>query len=196
MKKIGEGWQYTVFDMGNGRVSKKFHSLPRMYWAIFKTFSYFSDDPVYKIPRYAKSMKEKAINSLALLKETGIDPSWIGNPEFKDGLDFEQDKVVPLHDHLKNINPEDGKKAIDNFIIFNKKLLAKGVIDKSFNIGKNFGINKSGQVILTDLGELYTGDEIIKNQIKKRAWAKHYITDSIPHNLVDYFISEMDKNFL
>lgn len=193
MKKIGEGWQYGVYDIGNGRVLKKFHSLPKRYWAILKTIFPFKDDPFYKVPGYARSMRLKALESFSVLKDSKIPPEIVGNPTFVNQFDFEQDKVVPLHDYFNEISIEAGKKLIDDFVLFNKQLLNYGFIDKSFNIGKNFGINDGGEIVLIDIGELFSNKDRIQKQIENRAWAKHYVTDHIPKKLVRYFIKEMDK---
>ena len=98
MKKIGEGWQYGVYDLENGRVLKKFHSFIKSYWVVLKTIFPFRDDPMMMIPDFSRSMKRKALVSFEILKRRQIPPAWIGNPKFLNELDFEQDKVRPLHD--------------------------------------------------------------------------------------------------
>lgn len=195
MKKIGAGWQYNVYDIGNDRVLKKFHPLWRACWIITKDIFPFKEHSIFVIPRYATGMKKKALESFDVLKKVNLDASWIGNPKFVSELDFEQDKVTTLHDYFKSLAESEGQKLIDDFVIFNKKLLEKGVIDKSFNIGKNFGVNNEREIILTDIGELFYGDESINKQISIKPWSKNYITDHIPQNLVDYFIAKMDTNF-
>ncbi len=60
MKKIGQGWQYTVYDLGNGKVLKKFHSWPKAYLVIFKKIFPFKNDSFFIIPKYIKDMREKA----------------------------------------------------------------------------------------------------------------------------------------
>lgn len=44
MKKIGAGWQYDVYDLGNGRVLKKFHLPIKSYWVILKAIFPFKED--------------------------------------------------------------------------------------------------------------------------------------------------------
>jgi len=196
MKKIGEGWQYSTYDLGNGRVLKKFHSLLRIYWVMLKDIFPFQEDSLFEIPGFARASKRKALASFEILKKNNIPPAWIGNPKLFDNLNYEQDKVRPLHEVFAESDTATIKSIIDQFVIFNKELLAKGAIDKSFNITKNYGINERGELILIDIGELFGGLESIKNQLMRRAWDKHYVSGCIKDKEAqEYFIKKMDENF-
>ncbi len=196
MKKIGEGWQYSVYDLGNGRVLKKFHSPLRSCWVILKTIFPFREDSLVEIPEFSKSMKQKALMSFEILKNKNIPPAWLGNTKFLSSLDFEQDKARPLHDVFENSDTASIKSIIDKFIIFNKNLLEKGVIDKSYNITKNYGLNEKGEIVLIDIGELFDEPERIKKQLADRVWDKHYVSGCIKDKEAqEYFVKEMDKNF-
>ena len=144
MKKIGEGWQYSVYDLGNGRVLKRFHSFFRSYWVILKTIFPFKDDSIMMIPDFSRSMKRKALISFEILKHRNIPSGWLGNPRFINELDFEQDKAKPLHDVFTDSDTAMIKQIIDKFVVFNRQLMERGVIDKSFNITKNYGLNELG----------------------------------------------------
>lgn len=196
MKKIGEGWQYSVYDLGNGRVLKKYHSPFKSYWVILKNIFPFKNDSIFKIPIFSKSVKRKAAASFTILKQGKIPPAWIGNPRLLTGLNYEQDKEQPLHDVFEEMNTAEIKKTIDKFVIFNKRLLDIGIIDKSFNITKNFGLNKNDEIILIDIGELFDNPERIKNQLLDRAWDKDYVAGCIKDlEAQKYFIQKMDENF-
>ncbi len=196
MRKIGEGWQYSIYDRGDGRVLKKFHSALKAYWVILKTIFPFRDDPIWVLPSFKNSMKRKALASFEILKKKHIPSEWIGNPTFLNELNFEQDKVRPLHKVFENATLDDIKKIVDKFIIFNKNLLNFGVIDKSFNITKNYGLNDKDEIVLLDIGELFDDPKLIERQIKNRAWDKSYVTGCIINDEArTYFIEEMDKNF-
>jgi hypothetical protein len=196
MKKIGEGWQYSVYNMDNGRVLKKFHSPIKSYWVILKTIFPFKDDSLITVPRFSKSAKKKALASFEIIKNKKVPAWWLGNPKFLNGLDYEQDKARPLHDVFENCGTAAIKSIIDEFIIFNKCLLESGMIDKSFNITKNYGLNKEGKIILIDIGELFDDPERIKKQIMDRAWDKNYVAGCIKNkDAREYFIEKMDENF-
>jgi len=198
MKKLGEGWQYTAYDLGDGRVLKKFHSLPRMYWVILKDISPFNSDPLpfYKLPSFARASKRKALESFEILKHKNIPASWLGNPKRLKGLDYEQDKIKPLHDVFEENNTEVIKSIIDQFIIFNRELLELGVIDKSFNVTKNYGLSKKGEMVMIDFGELLADPVRINKRCQVRAWSEHYVAGCIKdQEAQEYFIKKMDENF-
>ena len=196
MKKIGEGWQYATYDLGNGRVLKKFHSLPKIYWVILKDIFPFRDDPFKKLPSFTRASKRKAIASFEIIRTKNIPSFWIGNPKFLGNLNYEQDKVRPLHDVFADSDTASIKSIINTFIIFNKKLLELGIIDKSFNITKNYGLDKSNNIILIDFGELIDDPEWIKRRLIARAWDKKYVAGCIQDKEAqEYFIKKMDENF-
>jgi len=196
MKKIGEGWQYTTYDLGNGRVLKKFHSFLKLYWVIVSDIFPFQYDPLWEVPGFALASKRKAIASFEILKKSNIPSAWIGNPKFLDNLNYEQDKARPLHDVFEKSDTAAIKDIIDQFIILNKQLLEKGVIDKSFNITKNYGLNEKGELILIDIGELFDDPLRIRKQLINRAWDKNYVAGCIKDQEArKYFIEQMDKHF-
>jgi len=182
--------------LGNGRVLKKFHSVCQLYWTILKDVFPFYNDSVWEVPGFVKSSQEKAIASFGIVKSGVIPADWMGNPKLLEGLDYEQDKARPLHDVFENADTVTIKSIIDEFIIFNKDLLEIGIIDKSFNITKNYGLNEKGEIILIDIGELFDDPAKIKKQFATRAWDKHYVAGCIKDNEAQkYFIAQMDKNF-
>ncbi|NVN96561.1 MAG: hypothetical protein HXX18_14925 [Bacteroidetes bacterium] len=175
MKKIGQGWQYTTYDLENGRVLKKFHSWSKAYLVIFREIFPFNKDSLFEIPSFIKDVKRKADESFEILKRVNIPQEWMANPRFINKYDFEQDKVQPLHKVFENLDSEGIKNIIDQFIIFNLRLFNLGVIDKGFNITKNYGINNEGQIVLIDIGELFDDKESVIKQIKDRGWVKSYV---------------------
>ncbi len=196
MKKIGQGWQYTTYDLENGRVLKKFHSWTKAYFVILRQIFPFNKDSFFEIPGFIKEVKAKANESFRILKRINIPQEWIANPKFINKYDFEQDKVVPLHDVFESLDTIEIKKIIDQFIEFNLNLLKLGVIDKGFNITKNYGINNKGDIVLVDIGELFDDKELIKKQLKDRGWTNSYVGGCIKDEEArEYFIDEMDRNF-
>ena len=196
MRVLGNGWQYTVYDLGNGRVLKKFHSPLKLYWVILKTIFPFRDDPLWKLVPYARSMKRKALHSKQIIKSGRIPAEMIGNAAFLNNLDFEQDKVQTLQEYFKDKTTEELKFIIDKFIAFNLKLLARGVIDKSFNITKNYGVCSGGEIVLIDIGEIFDDPKRIREQIGIKVWTKHYVAGCIEDvEARAYFVEQMEKNF-
>ncbi|MDO8408389.1 MAG: hypothetical protein Q7S95_04160 [bacterium] len=196
MKVLGQGWQYTTYDLGNGRVLKKFHPLFKSYWVILKQVFPFQNDWPWQIPTFSRHMKEKAVESFRILKRHTIPLAWLGNPVFLNEFDFEQDKVRPLHDVLSGMSVDEAKKLIDDFVGFITKLLQFGVIDKSFNITKNYGLTDGGQLILLDIGELLDEPTAVEHQLMSPVWSKPYVAGCIEDAEVRrYFLEQMDEHF-
>jgi hypothetical protein len=193
MKFLGRGWQYTVYDIGNGRVLKKWNSKSIAYLVMLQDCFPYIKSPIwgfYKNYLYSVSMAQ---DSMRKLTESNLDKKLFGNPEYGDnGLDYEQDILQPIDIYLKNVSVDKGKKIIDKFVEFNKLLIANNCIDKSFNIGKNFALNNDNNIVLSDIGELYFSKESIKKQITKKAWKAHYVLKHIPKELRTYFIEKME----
>lgn len=195
-KKIGQGWQYTVYDNSNERVLKKFNSKLLASWIIFKKNFPFNEYPFWKTPAFVESAKHKALHSFEILKNKNIPQELIGNPVFLNRLDYEQDKVTPLHEIFKTHSIEDSKKAVDMFITFNQKLLQHGIIDKYFNISKNFGLNKEGKMILMDIGEIIDYEKEILKLQKMRIWEESFIIKEIKNeDIQKYFLEQMNCYF-
>jgi hypothetical protein len=195
MRKIGRGWQYTTYDLGNGRVLKKYNSKLVAYPVMLRDCFPFLKNPIWKLPGYYRGCKETAVDSMRKISTTTVAPWMMGNPKVLNVLDYEQDKITTLHD-LDTIEIGQVKKVIDDFVEINKVLVDRNLIDKSFNITKNFGLDSTGRVILMDLGELYSSTAAIDKQRKERAWSKHYVVGPIKNTQIrSYFIEQMDKNF-
>lgn len=195
MKKIGRGWQYTTYDLGNGRVLKKYNSRFIAYLYIFKQIFLVESHKIFKIPAYYRGCKETAVDSIKKITSMKPNLSMLGNPKFVGGLDYEQDKLKPLHDYFVEVSVEKGKRAIDAFVDFNKTLIKQRLIDKSFNIAKNFALDAHGRIILMDLGELYSSPVSIEARRRNRAWAERYVVEALPEALRDYFLEKMDTAF-
>jgi hypothetical protein len=194
MKFIGRGWQYTVYDLGNGRVQKRYNTRLQAYWIMFKQNFPYINYPIWKFKDYHAGCKNTARDSIKKICETTIDLKFFGNPKILNELDYEQDKVTPLHEYFKGLTQEQGDHAIDAFIEFNQKLIKNRLMDKSFLIGKNYGINANGDIILTDIGELYSNEENIKRQIEKKPWDIYYVTSTIPKRFRSYFVRQMNEH--
>ena len=196
MKFIGRGWQYTVYDLENGRVLKKYNTRLQGYWIILKQCFPYINYPLWKIPKYYNGCKNTAFDSIRKIKTSTMDMALFGNPKILNDLDYEQDKVIPLSSYFKQLDISRGQQTIDRFIDFNLILIENRLMDKSFLIGKNYGINGGGDIILTDIGELYSSDERIKQQIEKKPWDINYVTSTIPKRFREYFVTEMNRRIV
>jgi hypothetical protein len=194
---LGRGWQYSTYDLGNGRVFKKRNSRSIAYWVMFR--SYLSD-PTMEFPQFEKhyrSADKNIIDSFRKIKDMQIDPALIGHPTFFDGTNnYEQDYVESIASYLSHVSFDEAKKLIDRFIVFIDELIEIRFVDKSFNMGGNFGIQKDGSFVMTDIGEVYSVPANIQKEIARRPWAQSYVYASLPTKEIQtYFIAAMDAHF-
>lgn len=196
MKKLGEGWQYTVYDLGNGRVLKNYNSRLRTCWIILKDIIPGELSGLFRIPDYIPDLRRKAQKSFEILERRRLPADWVAHPLLLPNLAYEQDKVTPLLEIFERSSLEEGKQIIDLFIVFTHRLIEHGVIDKFFNITKNFGQDRFGNIVLIDLGELEDVPAKILKHRRERVWAVPYKLKWIRHKeLRRYFVEQMDFHF-
>lgn len=185
-----------MYDLGDGKVLKKRNSKIIAYAVMLRSTLPYSQ--LWMFPKYYKSGTNEALSSIQKISSSDLDIVHFANPRIlEDGITYMQDKVIPLDSYLKNNSLEKGYKTIDKFIDFSKFLLLHSLIDKSFNIGKNFGVNAEGEIVMSDIGEIWSNPESIQKQIKNKVWTYGYVLEGIPHKeLQTYFIERMNNNFL
>lgn len=195
MKKIGRGWQYTVYDLENGRVLKKYNRHSDSFFVMLKDAITHIRLPLINFFGYYSDSKKYAEKSLKLIKTTDLPQSMFGNPLVLDRLAYEQDYVTSLSKFFQKEDLDKSMKKIDECVAFVKKLYSIGIAERYFNIPDNFGINDKGEVILIDLGEICTDLDEIKRQIEKRVWSAPDVLSKIPVELHTYYIDRMNREF-
>jgi hypothetical protein len=143
MKLIGQGLQYRVFDLGSGRVRKIETSA--MHKAVTLAVWYLpSLKRMASIPSDVRSAFDSANRSISWMKDNihRIDASMIGNPEFFQGNDYEQDKVTPLGSFLRSHSQEENMNAIQGYIASVLRSWEFGFSDIVFNYTYNAGKTK------------------------------------------------------
>lgn len=197
LKKLGRGWQYTVYDLGNGKVYKRWNTRLEAYKIMFVACFPYIRNPFWKFSEYYQASINTAKNSIRSLFAHSIGKEYFGNPKILDnGFDYEQDKLLPIDNYLAKVSQEEGKELINKFVEFTKFLIANRIIDKSFNIGKNFALDKANNIVVSDIGELYFTPELIQKQIEKKAWRAPYVLSPIPKKLRGYFIDRMEETLI
>ncbi|MEI6400196.1 MAG: hypothetical protein WCO58_01585 [bacterium] len=190
MKKIGGGWQYSVYDLENGRVIKKPNTFWQAYWTIF--FYRFPKN-VFHTDRRICRINADAQKSLVFLKTLlSIIGSEFGNPIIHDDYSYEQDKVVPVKTYFKIHSFEENKKIVDQYIAQVFLFWSYGFGERPFKLTNNYGVTKEGKLVFFDLGELYFTKEKAYERVASRHWDRTPISDS---KLQKYYIGQMDKNY-
>ena len=196
MKYVASGWQFTVYDLENGRVRKTYNTWLRAYTVMWKDAIRHIRPPVIFFTRIYEEGKAIAAQSLKVITESGLEQWMFGNPTVISTYAYEQDYAESLSHALEKAATQDGKQLIDKAIAFVVLLYSHSLIEKNFNVADNFGIDKSGNIILIDLGEVCFEAPEIATQISKRVWAAPDVLSRFPVELREYFLTSMNSALL
>lgn len=198
MKFLASGYQYKVYDIGNGRLLKKtqpyFYTFVKVMEVAKKQegASFFKSLVIaYKAGRVNKK-------SLKIMKEKlKVVPGYLfANPEFiGNSLNFTQDKVVTLEKYLKENTTEDRKAVIEKYVELQKIFWSYGIHDAVYKFQPNYGVDKNGRVVCIDLGEfVFNKDDAIKS-IGTKKWLTRPSYKKWPEGeLKKYYTDLMTKN--
>jgi len=199
MKKIGEGFYYNVYDLGNGRVVKRRTSWisrvrkviawrKRAGRKLFEAINPLSD-------------KKRFYQSIQVSKEVLelLNPKLLGNPSFVNFLEYEQDKAIIVKDLVHNQNDEEFIRRIKEYVLLAKKLWSIGFGDTVFNFTINNGVSeKTGQLIWVDFNDFTKSKETMAYCIKAKKWETQASLRYFPKErsaLKDRIIKLFEKEF-
>lgn len=177
-----KGFIYDVYDMGDGRVLKK--EKPRLvqYWK--------------HLWHHHSPMHVERNNALSK-KLTGALPdlSILGNPEWRSGYSYTQEKVTVLEDYFASHSVEESTRAIDAYIECVFETWRQGFSDVIFNFTHNNGIRDDGSVILLDFNEVTLDKKEVALRIDIKRWLR---ADSYKRKLHEgpvkvYYAEAMEK---
>ena len=177
MKLIGKGWQYKVFDLGNGRVRKI--ELPAHYqhWLILyqwlRRANSASFIEVYDNMKRFRTMCPESVSYIKSIYHL-LDKQLLGNPVFLDKNNYEQDKVRTIEDCFRDFSLDECKKTIDAYIKLLLDTWTYGFSDAVFNFMENNGFNKKRELVQVDFGEIVFSKEIIKSHIINQTWLQSW----------------------
>lgn len=196
MKKIGKGWQYTVYDLGNGRVQKrkysKFFQFLHIYLDLLGTGNFFVFMEAW---RERKRVEDDEKSSMQYLQNIANILDWgiLGNPKFIETGIYEQDKVTPLDIIFEKVSIQEGKEIIDKYLKLMYRTWEYGFSDKIFNFTINNGLNERGEIIQLDFGELTSDKEKMRRLINEKRWLKRASCQNFPEGeLKEYYRKIMD----
>lgn len=192
MKKIGGGLQFDVYDLGNGEVLKKPKKKINQFLIYLKWSPWLVFQPKKFNNLIKKANKDRAF-AIKFFFRNRIDLSRIGNPSFiKAGV--EQDKVIPLKNLFGQSGKQD-KKLIDKYVKFIFSCWKEGFADRIYNIDNNFGLDKTGKMVLLDFFEITLDKSEVKNEIEIKRWEKAaWYKYRIPRKLKGYYKEKLEKN--
>jgi hypothetical protein len=195
MQKIGEGYFYNVFDIGNQRVfkkGKKFIDIAKNVRGNSKNF--FVQTFVkaswhfFSCFHATKKIQKKVTKYPNLL---GV----FGNPNFLSCVNYEQDKITPLMDYFASHNEDENKIMVDKYVSLIETLLEYGIHDYVYKFKNSYGINKEGNLIMVDFNEVTfsksrTIQFVIENQWENEAQFRKYENG----NLKEYIGEKLRKS--
>jgi len=195
MKRIGYGWQVQVYEYNQDTVYKKPQSLIRSVLVMIKDFPMviFMPSTLKRLLREVRTIHHESL--LKVSKRSDLS-DLIGNPIIESSGAYYQQKVIPIHFYIKGLSVKDFKTLVNKFVDFTFDLYQQGIIDKSFNFLKNFGVDNNGKFVLIDLGELYFDKQQIEDQIQRRPWARPQFLILLSKEKREYFLKMMDGRFV
>ena len=171
LKFLGRGFEFCVYQYDKNRVIKT----PTSPIQIFRKLLVWEPKLLLspkKLFWRLSQIKQMRWKSIEVIKRSNIDKKYFGN--FKHHKDYIiQDRGEILKYYL-NQDKNSSKKYIKKYINLLFKLWEYGISDNVFNITINNIVNKNGEVIFCDLGEILTEKEKVKELIKKKKWLKQY----------------------
>jgi len=196
MKKIGEGVQYDVFDLGNNRVRKVktsfFQKMVRLHRIARKYKIYIHPYHNIKMAIETDRITKKSISGLKERIQK-IDQALIGNPEILNDSDYEQDKVRSLGEELYSSDSAKVEDLINKYISNILTGWDYGFSDTVFNFMINAGVTREGEVILTDLGELTYNKDDVDKLVSTKHWEKRSSFNKLNNSeLKNYIRSRFD----
>jgi len=189
MKKIGEGYFYVVYDLGNGRVLKKTKTPFRFFWYIFivnKGMPW-----TWKEYRGARRNVVTIKNTYKELRKKFQTLELFGNPTFLDGIEYEQDKAVVFRDVFKVSSEEEIKTLLKKYIASIHELWKHGVHECVFNFSINNGINDKGDSVFIDFNELSFLKQDALRDIRNTIWTKRWAFWCLSPNFQRWYKEEM-----
>lgn len=201
MKLIGKGWEYRVYDIDNGRVRKIKRSLVDSFGRLFfmpkpvKKNRKFRFNPILSLQEALRISRETEKGVGQLKKILPIIPVYLfGNPVFLKGINYEQDRAIPLSQYFKENDNIKNKEAITKYVELITELWKYGCSDDIFNFLGNVGIDKDGHVIMIDLGEFIFSKDAVESTIQSKNWlyqpSYKFFQEA---ELKDHFQKEMDR---
>ncbi len=196
MKKIGQGYFYNVFDIGNERVIKKQKKKSQIFFYIFRRNI---------LPLRAYSEYKKALLTIPSIESSYKrllvqvkDKELLGNPTFYENIEYEQDRVILTHDLFKKGTLQEQKNIIDAYVVLIKKCWAYGFHERVFNFTINTGVNSQGKLILIDFNEISFDKNDVRDDILRNIWEHRWSFTQLfffgRSELREYYKEQMKKH--
>lgn len=196
MDIIGMGAQYRVVDTHDGRVRKVPLTRGETQEVVKSWYKPHTPPAAMLAIDYPTLALESCRNIQTLLGSyPGLAVSF-GNPIFEAGGIYTQDKVPTLGEALKQSSLTKGKQLINGFTNLVMHHWRYGLSERVFNCTINNGVDKHGQIILLDFGELTFDKEEVRAAVISKRWLHSFsLNKGIPEQLQGYYEKKLNKVF-
>jgi len=190
MIHIGEGLQFKVVDLGNGRVRKHPKKILEQLATIFR-WKKFPEGILWII---MSRLRARGSIRESIRRVPADKARLIGNAsECGDGT-YEQDCVVTLSRYFRTRPLAENQRAVDGYIDNVLELARYGITRPIFNLAVDHGVYPDGFVCNLDLGEFEFKLEPMLQQICSKGWLKchSYLEEIQDPVLRDYLAHQME----
>jgi hypothetical protein len=199
---IGQGSQYKVLDTGRGRVKKIPQSVKKARQLFAKWYRTDTDDK--RVIEGADHVLHDRETSAAIVRHLthyyGDIKHVLGNPRFDNDGSYKQDKITSMEDVLASVESGEAMKLIDNYFALVQTLWMYGIHDKISNFQTSCGLDRHGNVMLADFGEITNDKETAARLLADENWRNADDYQRLPDDLRHYYKSQArvalrSKNF-
>jgi len=193
---LGDGLQYKVYEIQNGRVRKLSNTAEESAQKLADWNG--ESDPTAAQKQAAEEVfaatRDNEAHFKKLLDEYPELGEYLANPSFLPEGGYDQDKSQTLHELLAAADPEQARAVFESYAYGKLLEWEYGFSDASFNPTVNNAVNEHGEVVLLDFGDASTDPEKIEKDIEQKRWLTQwsYVND-IPEPLKPIFAEVMDS---
>ena len=191
---IGIGGQYTVHDIGNGRVMKIPNSMDGS-----RRFVGGWGPHVLEMKRHmpleetAQQRDHSIPHVLRLAARYPTLHEALARPDAAPGLCFSQEKVQPLRDLIPSASPDEVRGYLDGFADVCQLCWRYGIHDNILFFVVNNAVDASGKVVLIDFGEVGLDTPFVASRAESRHWENSgiLVTDFLPPEYHEHYFQAM-----
>lgn len=195
MKYLASGYQYNVYDLGNGRVLKKKRFILSTIFQMYRVYRRHGLSFSAALSKSMGFLSKSRTTTLEIKRRLGeLPPTLLGNPVFSGGIDYEQDKIEIIEDYFDAHSLEENKGIIDKYLETCFKLWLHGVHDPIFKLKANYGIDAAGSVILSDFNEVTFSQKEALETVRNKDWLRARFYEKWEEGeLKSYYTEKMER---
>jgi hypothetical protein len=168
---IGVGAQYTLHDLGDGRVVKIPNSTDGTRCFVGGWSPHFDATTAHCPNRETEYFREESVpHVLRLASRYQPLAVALGKPQVEPGNSFTQDKVSPLMHVIPTASPEDIQGYLNDLADLCLVCWLYGIHDRILNFGMNNGLDTEGRLVLVDFGETTFETWRVAKAVASRDW--------------------------